>query len=283
MGNLISTSSETTITTTPNYIEPSLATNVINKQQQIITNLQTAISDTRNLLKIDANTNTKSSFVNINPISDYYTPPFYLANSNTPEVKDYINKYNQSIELLDDPNLLNKAQFDTYIHLQNKKINELQNVLSTFPTNNAQLQPIKAIKNIKTSNSLNVEEYPNSQNGNGSTTYPNYLIYGNNGCLSYNASKNNWAFKSCNANDSTQRFTITKINTKDDYNAKIINPKNQSYQIQDTNSVIMGFYSVNPETDNNQCLQLNTDGLSVMPCTMESSQRFKTLYHSVNP
>jgi hypothetical protein len=173
----------------------------------------------------------------------------------------------------------------------------LQDAIDTFPTNGlASNNPIKALKNLKTSASLNVEEYPDpAQNssqpttyrGNGSTTYPNYLIYGNNGCLKYNQATNNgktpanWAFQSCNANDPTQRFNTKQINTLSDYNNKITSSNNKSNKIQDTNTTIMGFYVVSPETASDQCLMLNNDGLSVMPCTMDSSQRFKPYYHSI--
>ncbi len=308
-------------TTTPaNYADATLANTIITKQESLIKNLQDAINQYKNILSIDASqisgitttipattmpatpstTASVERFANVSSnTQDYDVPPFYLANNNSPEVKDYIEVYNKSIALLDDPNKLNQAQFDTYIHLQNKKINELQNAINTFPTNrNTMDQPIKAIKNIKTSTALNVEEYPNPQNnrtqpttyrGNGAPTYPNYLIYGNNGCLQYTKETTNpnapasWAFQSCNANDSKQRFNMSKINTLADYNGKITDPNHQNRQILDTNSVIMGFYVVNPETAADQCLMLNEEGLSVMPCNMDASQRFKQLYHSVNP
>ena len=321
MGNLIS-SSTNTITTTPQTVEPELANNIVNKQTQLISNLEDAIKQSRNVLSIDVKppinspSTTKSNpsttqsaggsvsrFANVNPISDYYTPPFSLGVSKTPEVGDYINAYNQSIALLDDPNQLNQAKFDMYMHLQNKKINELQTAMATFPTNgNITNNPIKAIKNLSTSASLNVEEYPDPNNnnntsqpttyqGNGAPAYPNYLIYGNNGCLKYNKStatsnpntSATWAFQACNSNDPGQRFNMKQINTLADYNDKITSPNNQSYKIRDTNSVIMGFYAVSPETASDQCIMLNNDGLSVMPCTMDSTQRFKPYYHNVNP
>jgi hypothetical protein len=57
MGNLIS-SSEKTITTTPQYVDPTLANNIVNKQTQLISNLQNAIAQSRNILTINANTKT---------------------------------------------------------------------------------------------------------------------------------------------------------------------------------------------------------------------------------
>ena len=293
----ITVTTKSNIILNPVYADPTLANNIIVNQQQLITNLQSAIGNESNVFVIDANPSTTkqlvSNFKNINPISDYYTPPFALENSNIKEINDYINGYNQSIALLEDPNQLNKMQFDTYMYLQNKKINDLQNAIATFPTNgNLVNQPIKAIKNYSTSGILNVEEYPDPKSktqgatyiGNSAPAYPNYLIYGNNGCLQFNSSNANlpWGFQSCNSNNPLQRFNMSKINTLSDYNAKIPN-NNQSYKINDTNSTNMGFYVVNPETDKKQCLMLNTDGLSITPCTMESTQRFKPYYHSINP
>jgi len=289
-------------TTRPNTTNPNTANP--NTTRPNTTNPNTTNPNTTNPNNTNSNTNSVSRFANVNPISDYYTPPFSLAKSNSPdsqEVGDYINAYNKSIALLDDPNQLNQAKFDMYLHLQENKINELNKAMATFPTNgNITNNPIKAIKNLKTSASLNVEEYPapaNNNNpsqsstyqGNGATAYPNYLIYGNNGCLKYNKASNNpntpatWNFQACNSNDPSQRFNMTKINTLSDYNGKITSPNNKSYQIQNTDSTIMGFYAVSPETASDQCIMLNNDGLSVMPCTMDSSQRFKPYYHSVNP
>jgi len=310
MGNLLS-SGESTITTTPIYIQQPLATAVITKQEKLIENLKKTIIQNKNALVIDANPQSTNStttttsqsisrFENVNPVSDYYTPPFYLANTNTPEVKDYVDAYNKSVALLDDPEQANQAKFDTYIHLQNKKIADLQSAINSFPTQGNIQNPIKAIKNLKTSSSLNVEEYPDPTNtntkqpstyiGNGASRYPNYLIYGNNGCLQYNKGTarnanepSTWSFQPCNSNLAQQRFNMSKVNTMEDYNAKITDPANKNYKIADTNSVIMGFYVVNPETDNNQCLTLNNDGLSVMPCNIDASQRFKPFYHSITP
>jgi hypothetical protein len=143
---------------------------------------------------------------------------------------------------------------------------------------------------------LNVEEYPDPKNtntngenskytGNGSPNYPNYLIYGNNGCLQYESSNNKtpatWDFKSCNAKDPRQQFTINKITNLQQYNAPITSPNNKSYKMNSQSNVNFGFYSVNPNNVADQCLQLNNDGISVMPCNMDSSQRFGTNYNTV--
>jgi len=127
--------------------------------------------------------------------------------------------------------------------------------------------------------------------GNGATTYPNYLIYTNNGCLQYKPSDNankaaaSWTVQPCNSNLSGQRFNMQQVNNMTQYNALISNSNNAnaSYKISDPNSSIFGFYIVNPEGYDEQCLQLNGDGLSVMPCNMDSSQRFKPYYHSIAP
>ena len=85
----------------------------------------------------------------------------------------------------------------------------------------------------------------------------------------------------CNANEPKQQFKINKINNIDQYNNPITNTNNKNYKIQSDSLTKYGFYSVNPSIAYDQCLQLNNDGISVMPCTMNSSQRFTTNYHSV--
>ena len=76
---------------------------------------------------------------------------------------------------------------------------------------------------------------------------------------------------------------MQQVNNMAQYNALIVDPNNASYKITNPNSSIFGFYIVNPEGFGEQCLQLNGDGLSVMPCNMDSSQRFKPYYHSITP
>ena len=137
---------------------------------------------------------------------------------------------------------------------------------------------------------------PNTYTGNKSTTYPNYLIYGNNGCLEFDPSPTSklsddnsstlpkspiWNFKSCDSNNPHQQFTVSKVSTLTQYNAPITNKSNSSYIINDASNAKLGFYTVNPINSFDQCLQLNNDGISVMPCNMDSSQRFKPSFQSV--
>lgn len=309
-----------TTTTIPVYATPTLATEILNKQQTIINNLEKALIDSSNVLMIDVNKNNPTTLTsNTNPqqtsinrftnLKEPFTNQMYLPKSNVPEIKDYVNVYNENIALMDNPQDINKTQFETYLYLQNKKINELQNAINTFPTNkNVMNKPINAIKNLNTSTLLNVQEYQKPDENkkiysNGSSIYPNYLIYGNNGCLQYNTATSNitnnvnnnvnnninnngvntWEFKSCDSNNQKQRFLIKQINTLNDYNEKITHPDNETSKLLDTKTTMMGFYVVNPEIDANQCITLNSDGLSVMPCTMEPSQRFKPYYHTVLP
>ena len=244
---------------------------------------------------------------------------FEDISGNIPDLQAYTNIYNKSIALMDDPNNYNQVAFDTYTYLQNKKMNEIQsrmnNINSKIVTQNP---PVKSFRNMNNSQIINVESYPdpsptitnNGQSrptanntypaykGNGASKYPNYLIYGNNGCLSYNpavpansqvletsAKSASWKFTACNASNPSQQFLATQIKDRDTYNDKIKNPDNISYKLQSQNSGInnMGFYVINPINDINQCLQLNNDGLSVMPCNMDSMQRFKPMYSNAIP
>ena len=320
MGNLLSKSEVNIVPQPP--IDPTIAFQIMEKQNKLLDELEKTINDTNNMVMIDGSGPTVPKYTNppyigkyvqsnnqnvetfVNPSTqDQYYPPVRLPLSNEPEIKDYVNSYNRAVSLLDDPNQATKANFDAYIHLQDEKIKELQKAINSFPQNsNINNNPIKSIKNLQTSVALNLETYsdPNSSSvpknytGNGAPNYPNYLIYGNNGCLKYtpgdkpsnapgNTNAGVWGFQSCNSNDPSQRFYMNKINNMDDYNATITNPAMQSYKINDANSAIFGFYVVNPELDNSQCVQINQNGLSVIPCNMDSSQRFKPYYHNINP
>jgi hypothetical protein len=291
--------------TTKPLINQDLAETITNLQQTIIASAQTGVNSVSNInlnaLITPQTTQSTSNFeaFTIQQPRDIYQTPIYIAQNSSPELNDYVSAYNKSIALLDDPNLMSQANFDAYIHLQDKKIEKLQESIASFPTNpQQQNNSIRAIKNLKTSIGLNVEPYPDPATktslpayykGNGSKTYPNYLIYTNNGCLQYThnnvATKTpaTWSVQSCNSNLAGQRFNMQQVNNMEQYNSIIRDPNNASYKITDPNSSIFGFYVVNPEGQNSQCLQLNGDGLSVMPCNMDSSQRFKTYYHPINP
>ena len=252
------------------------------KQLEIINNLRTKIAEAQAF----SVSNTTENFTNMSSI--------ILNNNSFPEVSDYANIYNKKVALLDDPNRMNSNAFNTFIYLQDKKIDTLRKELKILQYNiqskniKDKQMDIKAFKNMNNSQILNVEVY-NSKNKNNSISTPNYLIYGNNGCLEYEkeyktttlSEPAKWSFKSCDANNPKQQFLANKINTKDMYNSFIKDPKNQNKILKDNSNILFGFNIINPITANDQCLQLNNDGLTVMPCDLNYSQRFREFYNTV--
>ena len=258
----------------------------INKQNNLMSKLNQNIINVNNITTIEG-------FANVEP----------LATSNNQEINNYVNTFNNNLSLVNDPNNMNKVAFETYLHIQDTKLSDLKknviNLQQTALSNKNKNSQIKGIRSINNSTNLNVEEFPDPENnsnnvnndqdstykGNGSKTYPNYLIYGNNGCLKYEPSTSNkpstWDFKKCDANDPKQQFNINKINNLQQYNAPITNQNNKNYIINHESNVNFGFYSVNPSVEADQCLQLNNDGISVMPCNMDSSQRFSANYKTI--
>lgn len=220
-----------------------------------------------------------------------------LSTNNNKELNIYVDSYNNAISLLDDPNQMNKVAFDTYIHIQDNKLKELDANIEILKKNikSKVILPIKGIRSMNNSSIINVQDYsrpaPTTANNryiNSSNTnpnYPYYLLYGNNGCLQYEPTNKNisasWNFKPCNSNEPKQQFKINKINNIEQYNKPITNSSNKNFKINSDSTVNYGFYSVNPSNSFDQCLQLNNDGISVMPCSMNTSQRFTTNYHSV--
>ena len=219
----------------------------------------------------------------------------------------YIHIYDKKLALLNsnfktligeaDDKIQNPTPIKAIKSMYNSQILNLER----YPDPNI-TQPASQTADLSSNTSLPQNKYV----GNGytdSSKYPNYLIYLNGGCVDYNKSISTdpatWSNKSCNASLPSQQFKITQINNIQNYNDKLANTSihkkydnlkttNASnsdyvskYSINDSNSTQFGFYVVNPMDDNNQCLQLNNDGLSIMPCTMEPSQRFKPVYHSV--
>jgi len=288
-------------------LSSNTASNIITMQQNIINNLQNLVS---------SETIINEGFENVNEGTIRLNPASY------PNISDYANVYNQNVALLDDPSNMINASFNTYINIQNKKIKNLRSQLNTLQTdiqsNKVSLRGIKGFKSMNNSQIMNAEGYngpkynpvyntestnPTNTNPinynvqvNNASKYPNYLIYGNNGCLQYEQSTYTldaygntktipatWGFKSCNANEPRQQFVSTQVNDKDTYNSFIKDPSNLTSQIKSLNTTQFGFHVVNPINNQDQCLQLNNDGLSVMPCSLDFDQRFRPIYSSIMP
>jgi hypothetical protein len=250
------------------YERSVVQNNSINKQNSLLSKINSYIFDVNNMTTIEGFTNTP------------------LATGTNQEINNYVKSFNNSLSLLDDPNNMNKAAFDTYLHIQDTKLaslnSNLNNLKKKASENTNKNAPIKGIRSMHNSAILNVEEYPSKDS---TSNKSKYLIYGNNGCLEYGQQQSENApyvsFKPCNANEKKQQFNINQINNLDQYNNPITNKSNENYKINNKSNVNFGFYSVNPINGSDQCLQLNNDGISVMPCNMDRDQRFSTNYHSV--
>ena len=202
-----------------------------------------------------------------------------------------------NVEPYDDPNYSSTSNNPTTTKYPCNTINPstTQNTPTTTKSPNSQSQ----FANVKQSftntdcNNMNpVTTKPSNMQENGASQYPNYLIYGNNGCLQYESSITNinneitpatWAFRSCNSNDPRQQFVTTQVNDLPTYNSFIKDDSNLSSKLNSTKTTTFGFNIVTPINNQDQCLQLNNDGLSVMPCHLEFDQRFRPIYNTVLP
>jgi hypothetical protein len=109
-----------------------------------------------------------------------------------------------------------------------------------------------------------------------------YLIYGNNGCLSYNPNQlineKPYGFVKCDANDNSQQFNINSVNDQCTYNNLIVNNIDQ---LNDKSSVNLGFNAITPSSNINQCLTADSNSITIQPCTLDNNQKFKSFYKSV--
>ena len=286
---------ETVIITQPITTKPLLqsdtANHIISKQNTLIDELNNILFNLKTSLQIPipsttmapSTTNNTETFINMSSVK--------LNPNKDTEIYNYANIYNQNVALLDDPNQMTKLSFDTYIHIQDKKINNLKKELKQLEEhiqkNKKNQNNIKSFKSMSNSKIINVELY-NDKNKNNGVTYPNYLIYGNNGCLEYNNEKEydsnpvapTWKFNSCDSNNPKQQFISNKINNLKSYNNHI-DDNNKESILKDDSNIMFGFNIINPINDNKKCLQLNNDGISVMPCNLKYDQRFKPSYNTV--
>ena len=344
---------EGTYVTQPYITQPPLTTTtaqkIVDMQKNIVDNLNILLSR-QQIMTSDISDTMIESFENMSQGS-VNQGSIMLNPENYPAVSDYANIYNQNIALLDDPRNMINASFNTYINIQDKKINKLRTKLNQLQNdiqnNKISAVEIQGFKSMNNSQILNVEAYNDpkyspittqynptttqynpttTQNNttttqynptttqhnttttqynptttkpinynvkiNGASQYPNYLIYGNNGCLQYESSTtdiNNkvipatWSFQSCNATEPRQQFVSTQVNDLPIYNSFIRDPNNITSRLNSTKTTTFGFNVLNPINNQDQCLQLNNDGLSVMPCHLDFEQRFRPIYSTVLP
>jgi hypothetical protein len=239
--------------------------NSINKQNSLMDKINKNIVDLNILTTLEGFTNP-------------------LPTNSNQEINNYVKTFNNGLALLDDPNQMTKVAFDTYLHIQDKKLEKLNTDLDDLKERaDKNIKPtIKSIRSMSNSAVLNLEPYPAEDP---TMNPPKYLIYGNNGCLQYENKHQDdpytWNFKPCDAGETKQKFKINHIDTLQKYNEPITNPSYQKYKINDKSNTNLGFYTVNPNDDHDQCLQLNNDGVSVLPCNMDSAQKFSVNYHNV--
>ena len=265
------------------------------------------------------NTNQSTSRSNFDNIPAPQMPPllnsnsandFLLSESTSPDINTYIQPFNSSVGLMDDPLNMQKYAFNMYLSLQNDKLNTLNTQLTSLEKQNKQFKtanssyPIKSVKNTASALSLNVDEYtsrgistsnynasaslkPASStfiNGTNTCTPINnsennyYLLYANNRCLSYDDPNSEYAFQPCNANDPMQQFYINPVNTQCDYNHFACT------KIGSASSVKMGFNVITPRTNSGKCVTTYPDNrVTVEPCTLTGSnnQKFQTFYKNI--
>ena len=286
---------ETVIITQPITKKPLLqsdtANHIISKQNTLIDELNNILFNLKTSLKIPIPSTTMESFTTNNTEPFINMSSVKLNPNKDTEIYNYANIYNQNIALLDDPNKMNQLSFNTYIHIQNHKINNLKKELKQLEehiqNNKKNKNNIKSFKSKSNSKIINVELY-NDKNKNDAVKYPNYLIYGNNGCLEYDNKKEyetvsvapTWKFNTCNATNTKQQFVSNKINNLETYNSHI-DDNNKESILNDDSNIMFGFNIINPIDDDKKCVQLNNDGISVMPCNLKYDQRFKHSYNTV--
>lgn len=306
-------------TTTTRQANPTEIADLKKNLATTITNA-TQLRDLLNTLptKIDFSSNLSTAITNykaqqLNPIEKFTNYSNYYLNENTSRPDDSLlfKAHNNALSLVDDPLGRNQAAFDTYIYLQNKKINDLNAKINEVnslraTTSNQPEKIIKSIKNLDNSKILYVQEYAGTQST--TTTVPvgtstsanankieqngnpnkNYLIFGNNGCLSYNPefindkNLNNFKFEKCNANDINQQFILSQINDQTNYN-NLVDSKSQ---IASDISTSYGFYAAIPynnyildkDKNDRQCVTINDEGLTIQKCNLDYTQRFKAFY-----
>lgn len=202
-----------------------------------------------------------------------------------------VNNHNEILNLIDDPSRNKDIKMKISQDYQDMKICDLEQEvarlekLSNKNSNKSNKQinskEIKGVQSFSNSQVLNV--YPGKKSENDTS---NFLIFGNAGCLAFNQNKeedgkkiNQYDFVHCNVQNDQQQFNIHEIKSLEDYNNTVSSPIDK---LSSNRFVDMGFKVVKPQGQDNECLTLNENGLTVEPCTLDTDQRF-SLVNSVTP
>lgn len=218
-----------------------------------------------------------------------YDSNFLDDNIKQTSIFNYIDK-----NIVDNKNHLSK-QLKLYIvkvyeDLQNKDINELNNLYNQLKDNLAKKQYLlketkkNEIQHIQSGSKFDILEDPNKLNNNFSIMIDNDSAT----CLKHHNdidpndnNVNNIDTTACDYNPSktSQKFKVKKISNNNDYNEhlndlfKLTFDNTEDYYSKYNN---YPFYVVNPNTtsDNNECLTLNDGSLTIKPCNGDKNQRF---------
>jgi hypothetical protein len=197
-----------------------------------------------------------SNFMKTHPIYDSK-----ISTANYNNIKDYQNVLTTKTA---------DAQFFIDEAIKEKQIALLREELDRI-TSDSNLPQLKSnttkysIKNPYAGVNLNLE--PSSNN------VGNSLIYVNGKCMTYN-NTGDYNLADCSLNDSKQLFKTNQINFVEDYNSRIAD---SNFKITgDQFAPIIGFYTVQPSSNDKECLTISNGNLSIEPCNLTLYQRWNT-------
>lgn len=203
----------------------------------------------RNLNKLAADINNNQNFITTdNLLYDLYG-------------MDTINKINDTNEYVN----TSIASMNGDIETTKNKINVLNAQLKNAKLPDTIYQSIKSLQN---GIELNVQHLDKNK----------YIVNLNSKCLRADGT-GNYKLEECNSSDDGQIFTINDIYTDTYYNA-ILEPGLDSSIITSADKINYPF-SVLKSKANGNCLQNNHGSISIEPCQIKKSQRWKGLNHPI--
>ncbi len=144
------------------------------------------------------------------------------------------------------------------LNLINNKINDLEKLSRSYQP--AKIREPKTIKSLQ--NGLNL--------GLTDTIDGNYNVHLNNGCLKVSTS-GDYKVVNCNPNDRTQKFESKYVIGDANYNMFLINGLDK---VKDSDNIKYPFNLIK-SSNTDFCLQNNHGNLTVEPCQVRKSQRWR--------
>ena len=202
---------------------------------------------------------------------------------NIGELKNITPEFIKLMELDIDNDSIPKTN-DVNVNLQQELAQNIKNVSSSLDELekkvyqkkinkfNSRIKPNLVVKSLENGMKITLEKDTNSNK---------FRVYANNKCLNVD-DIGDYNLQKCDINNQNQLFDVVNVFNPETYLEKVIEPNMTLQNTEENINTLRYPFSVIKSTVNNNCLQNNSNQISVRPCEAKLSQRWNLLEQTNN-